>query len=418
MSCRVGAGVERSRRFLITLGSGGGSVSQGWSVEAGGLSLMRVGNRARTGSASMTVHGASMGPVRYTPTMRLAGTGCESTGWQSDTSVKCLISASKARGSGRVVMSVGTQGGSVSQGFSVDATKASVLRAANRAGTGSVLVTVHGTNMGAVQTTGVARAGSTKCEMTEWDSDTSVTCRVVGGAAGSRRLVLTQGGRVGSVTVGWSFDVAGLSVVRSVNRAGTGSALITVHGRGIGTHAHSAGGRIGHTGCELTLWDSDTSVRCHVGQGATGTRRAVATVGERKGSMSHGWSVDAARLSALRRANHRGTGSASVTLHGMGLGLAGGTAKSRVGNSMCEATGWESETSLRCLAGGVGGTKRAVLSVGQRTGSVSRAWSVDAAAVSVIRGGNKAGTGSAWVTVHGAGLGLESSTGKVRMGHT
>jgi hypothetical protein len=207
-------------------------------------------------------------------------------------------------------------------------------------------------------------------------------------------------------------------VVRSVNRAGTGSALITVHGRGIGTHAHSAGGRIGHTGCELTLWDSDTSVRCHVGQGATGTRRAVATVGERKGSMSHGWSVDAARLSALRRANHRGTGSASVTLHGMGLGLAGGTAKSRVGNSMCEATGWESETSLRCLAGGVGGTKRAVLSVGQRTGSVSRAWSVDAAAVSVIRGGNKAGTGSAWVTVHGAGLGLESSTGKVRMGHT
>ena len=46
-----------------------------------------------------------------------------------------------------------------------------------------------------------------------------------------------------------------------------------------------------------------------------------------------------------------GTGSASVTVHGSGLGLVAFTALGRVGQTGCEGTEWESETSVRCLVG-------------------------------------------------------------------
>ena len=68
------------------------------------------------------------------------------------------------------------------------------------------------------------------------------------------------------------------------NRAGTGSASVTVHGASMGLVAYTAMGRVGQTGCEGTEWESETSVRCMVGHGARGTRRVVMTAGERAGA--------------------------------------------------------------------------------------------------------------------------------------
>eukprot|EP00961_Rhodomonas_salina_P128340 1729579-Rhodomonas_salina.1 len=68
-----------------------------------------------------------------------------------------------------------------------------------------------------------------------------------------------------------------------------------------------------------------------------------------------------------------GTGSASVTVHGGSMGGAGGyTGSVQLGGTGCEATAWESETSTRCLAGGVGtGTRRVSMTVGERGASLT-----------------------------------------------
>ena len=84
------------------------------------------------------------------------------------------------------------------------------------------------------------------------------------------------------MTEGWSADVAGLSMVRRSNRAGTGSASVTVHGASMGLVTYTGRAREGQTGCEATEWESETSVRCMVAHGARGTRRVVMTVGERE----------------------------------------------------------------------------------------------------------------------------------------
>ena len=421
--CMVTHGARGTRRLVMTVGErGGGSVTQGWSADVGGLSVMRRQNRAGTGSASVTVHGASMGLVTYTGRAREGHTGCEATEWESETSVRCMVTHG-ARGTRRVVMTVGERGGgSVTQGWSADVGGLSVMRRQNRAGTGSASVTVHGASMGLVTYTGRAREGHTGCEATEWESETSVRCMVTHGARGTRRLVMTVGERGGgSVTQGWSADVGGLSVMRRQNRAGTGSASVTVHGASMGLVTYTGRAREGHTGCEATEWESETSVRCMVTHGARGTRRLVMTVGERGGgSVTQGWSADVGGLSVMRRQNRAGTGSASVTVHGASMGLVTYTGRAREGHTGCEATEWESETSVRCMVThGARGTRRLVMTVGERGGgSVTQGWSADVGGLSVMRRQNRAGTGSASVTVHGASMGLVTYTGRAREGHT
>ena len=162
---------------------------------------------------------------------------------------------------------------------------------------------------------------------------------------------MTAGEVRGSMSGAMSVDTGSVSMSRAVNGAGTGSASVTVHGAGLGMAAVTALGRIGQTGCEGTEWESETSVRCMIGQGSPGTWRVVMTAGERGGSMSEGYSVDVGSMSTLHRDNRAGTGSASVTVHGASLGLISFTVLGRAGQTGCEGTEWESETSLRCMVG-------------------------------------------------------------------
>merc|ERR1712162_50475 len=112
------------------------------------------------------------------------------------------------------------------------------------------------------------------------------------------------------------------------------------------------------------------------------------TAGERGGSMSEAYSVEVAGMSVMRR------GNASGTVHGSSLGLVGMTAMVRSGQTGCEGTEWESETSVRCLAGHGGqGTRRVTMTAGERSGSMSEAYSVDVGSMSTMRRDNSAGTG-------------------------
>merc|ERR1719183_1996284 len=157
----------------------------------------------------------------------------------------------------------------------------------------------------------------------------------------------------------YSMDEGSMSTLHRDNRAGTGSASVTVHGASLGLVASTALGRTGQTGCEGTEWESETSVRCMVTHGVQGTRRVAMTAGERGGSMSEAYSVDEGSMSTLHRDNRAGTGSASVTVHGASLGLVVSTALGRSGQTGCEGTEWESETSVRCMVTHGGqGTRR------------------------------------------------------------
>ena len=58
-----------------------------FSFDAPSRSVLTRGNRAATGSASVTVHGSSFGHHVYTQAGRVGDTACEATDWVADATV-------------------------------------------------------------------------------------------------------------------------------------------------------------------------------------------------------------------------------------------------------------------------------------------------------------------------------------------
>ena len=175
----------------------------------------------------------------------------------------------------------------------------------NAAGTGSSSITVQGVGFGLVGYSSQVRQGSTGCEATGWESETSVRCHVSVGMRGTRRVTMTSGEQGGSITEAWSMDRSEMSVVRRSNYAGTGSLSFVVLGYSVGFAAMSAAVRLGHSGCESTLWASASTVKCLAARASVaGTRRLAVTAGlGMSGSLTSSWSVDALVLNAVNQSN-------------------------------------------------------------------------------------------------------------------
>jgi len=162
----------------------------------------------------------------------------------------------------------------------------------------------------------------------------------------------------------------------------------------------------------------------------------VVSAGLQSGSLTQAWSYDAAEVSAAGGAsNGPSSGCVSVTVAGQGLGSRGYSGAARVGRgaasegdvtggTACEASRWLSSSSAVCkVGGGVGGGARrgqglpVVVSAGLQSGSLTQAWSYDAAEVSAAGGAsNGPSSGCVSVTVAGQGLGSRGYSGAARVG--
>ena len=136
-----------------------------------------------------------------------------------------------------------------------------------------------------------------------------------------------------SVTQIWSLDVAVLSVLQASNRDALGGESVTIQGGSLGRVGYSGVGREGQTGCEATEWISDTSARCRVTQGVSGTRQAVVTLAKQTGSMTQAFSVDTSELTTYV------FGVVSVTVNTAGTGYINGDATSAIVTCVAPCTG-------------------------------------------------------------------------------
>ena len=149
------------------------------------------------------------------------------------------------------------------------------------------------------------------------------------------------------------------------------------------------------------------------------------TIGENPASITHGWSLDTGTASGLLgcRSNSAASGSASVTVHGAGLGLAAFTATGRGGQTGCEGTEWESESPIRCHAARIHlGSRRVSLTIGDQSGTASMVMSMDLLSISsskALHSPNVRSAGSHMITVTGSGLHvMQFYSGSTRLGFT
>eukprot|EP00961_Rhodomonas_salina_P253986 3432564-Rhodomonas_salina.1 len=96
------------------------------------------------------------------------------------------------------------------------------------------------------------------------------------------------------------------------------------------------------------------------------------TAGGAAGSLSTPISFDGVYVGDRGRGNGPMSGGQVVTVAGSGLGSWRHSGGVRVGASSCEASMWESETSILCsVSHGVGSSMRIVATVGVLSGSMS-----------------------------------------------
>jgi len=135
--------------------------------------------------------------------------------------------------------------------------------------------------------------------------------------------MITAGVQAGSCSQMFSIDSALASQVARMNKVGLMSSVVTVFGSGFGltfeqgfngsntskfvlinvASAISAAVRLGHSGCESTVWGSASTARCLVTRAfVAGSRRLALTAGlGMSGSLTSAWSVDALVLNAVNQ---------------------------------------------------------------------------------------------------------------------
>jgi len=305
-------------------------------------------------------------------------TGCEATEWESDTSVRCHVGQG-ARGTRRVVMTAGRISGTSSSSLSYDFVLASSSSRQNLASTGSFALTIIGA-MASSASSQRARISSSSTERTFWMSGTSVRCRAAAGASHTRRLMLTSGSRLGSLSMILSFDIPAVSVVlSSSNGPATGSVYLTLTGMSLAQHGGSPLSRIGRTCCESSMWVSDTAVACRHTRGVAGTRQVSITMKEVTGSMSQASSYDRPSVSSMGLKNCPAAGSCVLEVFGSGFGSVDFTPIIRIGRTSCASTPWKSESSVKCrVPMGTGRNAGISTTVSGLVGSLTWVFSYDA----------------------------------------
>jgi len=234
-------------------------------------------NVPATGALHLRVQGSFLGLLDSTARLRWTSTGAEASLWESDTSIRCHVAAGRAA-TRRVSITAGATLYSHTALLSFDLNgRVSTVKHTNKGATGATSITVVGTSLSSSSYTGLLRVSSTGAEASSWASDSAVRGLISGGTPASRRVSVTARGSPSSLTAALSYACGSVSQARRSNLAGTGSASVTVHGASLGLVSYTALAREGHTGCEVSEWESETSVRCMAGHAARGSRQLVLT---------------------------------------------------------------------------------------------------------------------------------------------
>ena len=214
--------------------------------------------------------------------------------------------------------------------------------------------------------------------------------------------MVTTGVRGESVSGALSTDVSelgGRPVSNSIARA----SLFVGVGENV---AFSPEIRTGHSGCEATVWISDSATKCQVALSMSSSRAVVLTAGLQISSLSGAATYDAAELSGLASGNTAAWFTGSITVFGSqfgGFDISGGM---RLGQSACGQTGWISDSGVVCRnAIGADGSRSLMITAGVRSGTTSEALSFDGVGFGLAM--RNAGRGA------GAALSLEMTGSKI-----
>jgi hypothetical protein len=355
------------------------------------VSSLNKTNSPSTGLGQVVIFGGEFAISDYSVRARLGSTGCEGTVWTSFSSVISRCDGHQGIGmSQQVVVSVVLQQGTKDTVLTFDAHSIAYSARSDAASTGANLPTtgrvdilVTGHALGPYSSSLLSRIVGTSSEATSWSSDSSVIARSHHGVDRNIGIVLTVIQRIATVSESFTFDAVQISKSVLANEPLLSTHLLTALGSSFGQNSNSPATRIlkgsqQDQGCEATQWISDSSLALLPPWGSVdlslGERSIVATVVQRFGTLSDAVSYDSGVIFDVEApVNGPKTGMLGIVIVGLNWGLYDYTLHARLGWTACEATSWQSTSSIGCRApAGTDDVSDVVLTIHAALGSSSK----------------------------------------------
>jgi len=227
------------------------------------------------------------------------------------------------------------------------------------------------------------------------------------GAVWARRIVLTGGLAVGSVSEAFTFNMPAPSGVSGSNVATTSAMSVTLLGVCVAEADYNGQARVEGSHGKAMPCTAESSVVCKTASGTTWARHSATT---------RSW----ASLSSVLPGASNGatTGATSVTLlGGGGVGPADYSSRSGVGGGVHETTAWTSSSAVACkTAAGSVWARASVMTGVVSVGSVSAVFTLDGPAPSSVLASNAASTAAPSVTLLGGRVGDVAYSGRAGVG--
>jgi hypothetical protein len=322
-------------------------------------------------SKSVTFVGRCFGGAS-TSKMRIYHSGCEVSAWHSDTVVVCRASQAFG-GTLQYGVTVGVLPGTLTYALSYSTPLVSRIKASNYFQIiHSPAITVLGSQMGTHSNTAAVSLGVSCGEATLWVATTSMFTMFAFGLSGTLKVIITAGTLIGTVTDAVSQDMLSVRSILDANTVTTAGVGISVRGMHMGVYASSMKASAGGTGCRITIWVSDTVLKCSSSNQMAGSIPMMLTGGSRVGTRSFVLSADSGLLSQTHWTNQPSQGSSVISIKGTNIGCQSTSSSIEVGRSGSEATNWISDSALLGKPGfGISSSKLLVVSSGIKSGSQS-----------------------------------------------
>ena len=358
--CLAAVGMRASLIYTSTVAGALGSFTAAFSVDSNSVSTLPQQNTPPTGSVRVSIFGIDLDLGDFSAQTRFSGSANPATSWIS---VSCVSTRTPSGVKNYLTnaLTIGEVKNTASTLVSWDDPNL-IQSMPSNAGKKYIVTTnltyiytsaVYVSNLGQMDLSPRDRVGVTACEFSQWQSSSSISCKLsVTGLGFSQAMVLTgYASAVSSQTVVFSFFLPTVSSEVTANFPTRGSvAVIYLQNAGVTLntlHVMSA-----MTSAESTLWISASSVRSKSSSGISPTRPILITVSSEVGSVTNAHSFSAASISSSKNSNGITTGSVSITVTGASIGMVSYSSGARSGRSAAEASMWMSDSSLESLTPG------------------------------------------------------------------
>jgi hypothetical protein len=353
----------------------------------------------KSSNRTVQLSAKNVGVSFYSVQARSGFSGQEFTRWISDSSLVCKT-PSGSGGTLKMKVTAGVQKGNTAEGLvSYHLPGMSALLESNREQPGGAILYLQGAFLAQHDLSTRARLGGSLCSSSIWLSDSALACRAVMGVSGSKLQTATSGMQAGTHTKPFSYDNMKISAISSRNSPGRRLLpVFVVSSRMFAEQIdHSLMVRLHGTATENSVWISTNQVMCKLSMAMPSSPKLLSPVilvtsAFQIGSVTHVHTFDKPEHSGLIRSNAP-FASETLTVHGNNFGLSSFTHAPRTGFSACEASTWQSESSVKAKspAGVAASHTRVELSVVVLVSSMTRVWTYDAPSTSIVRSSNVAG---------------------------